>query len=239
MLKPHTSGARNTPEYDPSSSKIESTKQATVSAMRKKAEIFRSIETWGARVVCAMLRCRTVRAPAPPGTRRAVQRTTIAPLSGPGARCSVSSRILRAVAPTRGYAKAARSSAAQAAPAVEDVSEQSSASTAEEDEKDKKQQVVPGPVPLSFWYTSDKEYIDENFMRTRDLYRVATLDLQEAVRLRAKEFELHLDEFKRRIRLPSFLEYIKVQQRAAAEYRPVRGAPESVSFFSPFFHRSD
>lgn len=154
--------------------------------------------------------CPTVRGPA----RAVAPRVRSAPAARSVSAC---------VAPLRYYAKAR---AAQ--PAEDEATDADSGSALkldeEEEDKDKKQQVVPGPVPLSFWYTSDKTYIDENFMRARDIYRITTFDLQEAVRLRAKEFELHLDEFKRRLRAPQLTEYLKLQQKAVAEYRPVRCA---------------
>ena len=140
--------------------------------------------------------------------------------------------IVRARAPQRFYAKG-RAPQAPAAEADSDLPEAPPKSE-EEEEKEKKQLVVPGPVPLSFWYTSDKEYIDENFMRIRDMYRISTFDLQEAVRLRAKEFELHLDEFKRRLRAPHLVEYLKHQQKGVAEFRPVR---QAFFFFLAGIHR--
>lgn len=171
-----------------------------------------------------MLRARPVQRPPSRPLARGTAHAA-APLRSRSAAVARPSSVGAAV-PVRFYAKSRGAQAASEAPA-DASAEPSGKDELEEDDKEKKQQVVPGPVPLSFWYTSDKTYIDENYMRARDIYRVATFDLQEAVRLRAKEFELHLDEFKRRLRAPQLTEYLKHQQQAVAEYRPVRRAPHS------------
>lgn len=131
---------------------------------------------------------------------------------------------LAAQVPARHYAKAAR--AAEPPPEEakpSDVAPRNPEESLDEDEeRKKKEQIILGPAPLSLWTTSDREYVDEKFMRFRDLYRVTSFDLQESVRLRNIEYERYLDEFKRRLRTPHFIEYLKNQQQLVAEYRPVR-----------------